>query len=112
MGDYVKLIVNAEVKVSRSELEAKIDELDLCESAYHCGGLIRDLSSSTYRKHSDYTTLILIGQTKWGNRQAEFLDWLAPYVRDGSGPAEAWAIQFDEYSPEPILRCAKKDEVK
>ena len=102
MGDYQKIIVNAEVNCDRAELEAKIGELGLLESAYHCGGLIEDIKSSTYR--APHSSLVLVGQTKYGRGQEEFLDWLEPFVTDGSGPGEIWSIQISEYTPTPTFR--------
>jgi hypothetical protein len=42
-------------------------------------------------------------QTKYGQRQEEFLNWLKPFVCDGSGPKDIWAMQFNEYSNEPTI---------
>jgi hypothetical protein len=104
MGDYTKLIVHANVRVPEDKLREKIEELGLCTSAYHCDGVIESIGPRSGYGEAPYIALTLVGQTKWGCGQDEFLDWLAPFVIQGSGPKDAWSIQFTEYSAEPVIR--------
>lgn len=102
MGDYTKLIVHADARVDETELRAKVDELRLDDSAYHCGGVVVDIKRSTWRHaqmDGELHTLhvVLVGQTKWGGRQSEFLKWFEPFVVGGSGEHEIWAFQIWEY---------------
>ncbi len=108
MGDYTKLIVHAEVKVPKEELEAKVKEMGLYESAYHCGGVIESIEPRS-QYNGDYFFVTLVGQTKWGGGQREFLDWLAPHVVKGSGQKGIWAFQIDEYCLEPSYRSLRPD---
>ncbi len=98
MGDYTKLIIHAEVRCSKQELEEKLEELRLGESAYHCDGVVQHVE-----EFPGVLNITIVGQTKWGDRQQEFIDWLKPYVWHGSGPADVFAMQFDEWGGEPIL---------
>lgn len=103
MGDYSKLIVSCTVKVPKEELEAKIAELPLTDSAYQSQERVISIepNSSSYRK--DCLNLIIVGQTKFGRGQHEFCEWLKPYVVQGSGENEVFAISFSEYSDQPAL---------
>lgn len=103
MGDYVKLIVNCEVKVDKEQLEKEINKLSLGSSAYHCDGVVESIKHGEYTYNKDFIKLSLIGQTKWGNGQNEFLEWLTPFVKQGSGRREIFAIQIDEYTSDPKL---------
>lgn len=101
VGDYTKLIVNAEVRIDEALLREKIKELNLCTSAYHCSGNVEFIEKGANRFDEGLLRLILVGQTKWGDRQGEFLDWLRPFVAQGSGSKECYAMQFSEYQDEP-----------
>jgi hypothetical protein len=107
MGDYEKLIVNAEVRVNEKELKAKIEELGLLDSAYHCSGVAKYINRAY---PEDPVQLILVGQTKYGRGQDEFLDWLTPHVVQGSGADEVWSIQFSEYTGNPTLRRMRESK--
>lgn len=107
MGDYTKLIVHAEVRVLKEDLLRQVTKLGLCESAYHCSGIIKSIESTST---SGVLSVSLIGQTKYGARQEEFLSWLEPYVVQGSGPLECWAVQFTEHSDSPRLWCLEDPE--
>lgn len=106
MGDYTKLIVHEEVNAPKKELKDKIKELGLYESAYHCDGVVESVEDSAYYKgyQENHINLTLVGQTKYGRGQNEFLDWLEPYIRQGSGVKGIWAFQIDEYGTEPNYR--------
>lgn len=113
MGDYTKLIIHAEVRIKEEELKTKIEELGLCDSAYHCGGIVKDIYKDPYyfNKISDQPDILyltLIGQTKYSRGQSKFIDWLTPYVVRGSGPASIWAMQFSEYSDMPHFISKRK----
>jgi hypothetical protein len=89
MGDYTKLIVSAvAIGVTKEEVEAKIKELGPSSSYYH----------ATFANRVEIS---IICQTKYGRGQQEFLEWMQPFVKDGSGPNDIWAIQMDEYSVTP-----------
>ncbi len=98
MGDYTKLIVHAEVRCSKQELLEQLEELHLNESAYHCDGVVEHIEESRERLN-----ITLVGQTKYGRGQEEFIEWLRPHVLQGSGPDDVFAIQFCEYDGEPCL---------
>ncbi len=100
MGDYTKLIVHCEVDCSKEALEKRLEELNLLDSAYHCDGCVMHIEEN-FRK--EIYNITIIGQTKYARGQSEFIDWLRPYVKQGSGPADIFAIQFDEYNKEPCL---------
>lgn len=102
MGDYVKLIIDAEVRVSREALEHKLDELPLCVSAYHSEGFVKEIQAPEYGD-KDRFMLVVVGQTKYGRGQEEFLNWLKPFVTQGSGPSEIWAFQINEYTSKPTV---------
>ena len=103
MGDYTKLIVHCECTADPKKLKDKITELHLYESAYHCDGLVEQVDMLRYG-----LSVTLVGQTKYGRGQKEFLDWLAPFVIQGSGADGCWAIQFNEYSAAPTLRFLRQ----
>lgn len=105
MGDYVKLIVHAEVRADEEELNKEIEKLKLCDSAYHCSGVVKSVVKSEY---GDVIHLTLIGQTKYARNQSEFIEWLKPKVIDGSGPSEVFAMQFDEMYSEPQCHSKRK----
>ncbi len=98
MGDYTKLIVDATVAVPRDELEAEISDLHLNDSAYHSSNYIKQIKEGF---KSGELELLLVGQTKWGINQDEFLGWLKPFVIQGSGNGDCYAMQFTEYEREP-----------
>lgn len=98
MGDYTKLIITAELNVERKALEDKIKELPLTESYYHCSGSVIQIEEvNYYDEDKRILSLILVGQTKYGKGQEEFLAWLKPFVTKGTGERELWAIQMYEY---------------
>jgi hypothetical protein len=98
MGDYTKLIVSCAVKVpDEEELKAKIEALGLYTSAYHSQELVVSVDKSDWHHRRECLMLVLVGQTKWGRGQVEFLDWLRPYVIQGSGQDDIWAFQISEY---------------
>ncbi len=95
MGDYVKLIVHAEVTCTKEEVETAIKEiLRPTESAYHCDDAIPQLDRGVFT---------LAVQTKYGRGQDEFLKWLKHFVVQGSGPSSVYAMQFSEYSVDPTF---------
>lgn len=109
MGDYTKIIVHAEVKkINKQELLDKIEELDLYESAYHCDGVVKLVEERSDNYPGDRYVVTLIGQTKWGERQEHFLDWLEPHILQGMGPLSSWSIQFNEYSDLPTIRSVRE----
>lgn len=111
MGDYCKLIVSCTVrKKIEEELKVKIKELGLDDSAYQSQERIESIKQNTW--HDDNLDLILIGQTKWGDRQKEFCEWLKPHVVQGSGRNEVYAMSFSEYSDEPTLWKLTEGEYK
>lgn len=96
MGDYTKLIVNADVRgVAASEIREKIAELGPSSSAYHCGQVVIAVEEDSFSKGTFGVTLVC--QTKYGVGQEEFLKWLEPFVVDGSGVEEIWAFQIYEW---------------
>jgi hypothetical protein len=102
MGDYKKLIVACNVKKEvKAKLEEEVEELGLYQSAYHSQEVV--ISIEEQENWSKQLNVVLVGQTKWGNGQDEFLNWLKPHVTQGSGTTDVFAIQFDEYSDEPKL---------
>lgn len=105
MGDYTKLIVNAEVRCNRTELENEITDLGLHDSAYHCSGNVESI-----KEEDGEIQVILVGQTKWGGGQDEFLTWLKPRVVQGNGTRDCFAMQFTEYQDTPI--CWFMEEVE
>lgn len=111
MGDYNKLIVSCTVRVpDRKVLEQKIEELGLYDSAYQSQEHIESIQESTWDSKKDILNLILVGQTKYGRGQKEFLDWLEPFVVQGSGENEMWAFQMSEYCTSPTVRALRKEE--
>lgn len=105
MGDYTKLIVTCQVEVEETLLREKVRELGLSSSAYHSQETIEHIGKNDWhmRQGANAFDLILIGQTKYGRGQQEFLKWLEPFVVDASGPTEIWAFQIDEYQADPTL---------
>lgn len=101
MGDYTKLIVSCQVSVPKEELVEKIAQLRLSSSAYHSDESAEVIQPSEWREGC--LDLVLVGQTKWGNGQEEFLRWLQPFVVCGSGPGDLWAFQINEYFKIPIM---------
>ncbi len=102
MGDYSKLIVACSVKKSvQAELEGKIADLGLYTSAYQSGERVVSLEPDKYS--SNELNVVLVGQTKWGDGQKEFCEWLKPHVTQGSGLNEVYALSFSEYSDEPTV---------
>jgi hypothetical protein len=100
MGDYTKLIVSAvAIGVTKEEVEAKIKELDPSSSYYHATGTVVDVQNDD--TFANRVEISIICQTKYGRGQQEFLEWMQPFVKDGSGPNDIWAIQMDEYSVTP-----------
>ena len=100
MGDYCKLIVSCEVKaVAKEELAVEVEKLRLVNSAYHSDERLVHVQTNA----DGQLDVIIVGQTKWGDRQKEFLDFLRPFVIKGSGPNYVFAMQFSEYSVEPKL---------
>lgn len=102
MGDYTKLIVDATVKAPKADIETAVAKLSLYYSAYHCAGVVEKIVESPFDKNVYCVTLV--GQTKWGDRQNEFLDWISPFVIQGSGERDCWSMQFSEYQIEPTCR--------
>jgi len=100
VGDYTKLIVDADVKGELNILEQKVDELGLCTSGYHSEGLVKQITPALNQR---FFNLVLVGQTKYGRGQEEFLQWLSLHVVKGSGPDEIWAFQISEYCSEPRI---------
>jgi hypothetical protein len=101
VGDYCKLIVACKVKGTvKDELKNKIEELRLGSSAYQSQEQIVSIELSKWGDRKDLD-VIVVGQTKWGNGQEEFCQWLRPHVLQGSGEGEVYAMSFSEYSDEP-----------
>lgn len=98
MGDYTKIIIHAEYKGSKNHLMTALLDLRLCDSAYHCGGVIESVEKNS-RGNYDIT---IIGQTKYGGRQENFIDWITPFIHRGFGSKNLFAMQFDEYSDAPV----------
>lgn len=102
MGDYNKLIIACSIKAGVKErLEAEISELGLCDSAYQSSEQIVSIELDKYSKHE--LNVIIIGQTKYGNGQDAFCEWLRPYVTQGSGENDVYALSFSEYSDTPQM---------
>lgn len=102
MGDYTKLIVHAEVKCSKDDLLKQLEELHLLDSAYHCDGVVEHIE-----ENGKILNITIVGQTKYGRGQKEFIDWLQNYVVQGSGEDDVFAMKFSEYGREPELFCSK-----
>lgn len=105
MGDYTKLIVSCQVDVPEEDLRQRVSELSLNTSAYHSQEYIVSIERSDWsHREGDCTfNLILVGQTKWGRGQEDFLNWLKPYVTDASGPLGIWAFQISEYGEDGLV---------
>lgn len=104
MGDYCKLIVSCSVKGTiKDELKVKIEELGLHDSAYHSQEKIVSIEPGDWDHSKDDLNIILVGQTKWGSGQPEFCEWLRPYVVQGSGLNNVYAMQLSEYSDAPHI---------
>lgn len=104
MGDYNKLIVSCTVKGSiKEELNSKIEELSLSTSAYQSQESIISIEENDWHHRKGHLNLILVGQTKYGERQDEFCEWLRPYVIQGSGENDVFAMSFNEWSDEPKI---------
>ncbi len=102
MGDYQKLIVSCSVRSAiKDKLDTQIEQLNLTTSAYHSGERCISLEKDLYE--NDVLNLVLIGQTKYGQGQKQFCEWLESYVVKGSGPDDVFAIQFSEYDGVPTL---------
>jgi len=105
MGDYTKLIVNCGLKkMTDKETESfKIlvqEKLGgLCSSAYHCGGELLELDNEWHHR----TDLTIVNQHKYSIGIIDFIDWLRPYVVDGMGQDEVFAMAFTEYDDIPNL---------
>ena len=96
MGDYTKLIVSCQVKVDLDELNAKLEALSLHSSAYHSQEIVEHIVKSDWHHRESCFDIVLVGQTKYGKGQEEFLKWLEPLVVDASGTQETWAFQIWE----------------
>lgn len=115
MGDYTKLIVNAEIKAMTIEdflaFEEKVIELrPKSTSAYHAEGeccLIKRAEHGYEGKKE--CTITAVAQGKYGNGIEEFLDFLEPYVTQGVGQNDAWAWHWSEYQKEPTTRYMRED---
>lgn len=112
MGDYNKLIVNCGIKKIKDEeidslKEGLKDKIGLCSSAYHAGGEIIHVDND-WRHRTDIT---IVTQCKYGRGIEEFIDWLKPQVIDGVGEGEVFAMNFSEYSVEPILYKMEQSEL-
>ena len=111
MGDYNKLIVSCTVKVeNEKELNDKIEELGLGSSAYQSQERIVSIIPNDWHHRKGCLNLILVGQTKYGRGQDEFCKWLKPYVVQGSGENEVYAISFSEYSDTPTMWKLQESE--
>lgn len=104
MGDYCKLIVSCTVSGEiKDELEERIEDLELTDSAYQSQEQIVSIQPNNWPSKISQLNLILIGQTKWGEGQEEFCEWLRPYVMQGSGASDVFAMSFSEYSNIPRI---------
>lgn len=104
VGDYNKLIVACTVKGAvKEELETKVQELRLGISAYQSQELVISIEPNEWPYDCDTGNLnvVLVGQTKSGMRQQDFCEWLKPYVVQGSGENDVYAMSFNEYSDIP-----------
>jgi len=103
MGDYTKLIVSCQVAVDKEELQNQVTILGLYSSGAHSQEMLESISKShsKYRKKENMWDLVLVGQTKYGIGQREFLEWLEPYVVQGSGPSDIFAFQLPEHRDSP-----------
>ncbi len=100
MGDYNKLIVTCSIKKSvKKELMQRLDELSLGVSAYQSSERVISIEPDTY--NAKELNVIIVGQTKYGQGQEEFCDWLRQYVVQGSGLNDVYAMSFSEYTDEP-----------
>lgn len=99
MGDYNKLIVSCSIKKEAKEaLIEKLEEFNLYDSAYHSSEQITSIVDDDKE-----VNVILVGQRKWGDGIREFCEWLKPYVTQGSGQNEVFAMEFSEYATKPTL---------
>ncbi len=102
MGDYNKLIVACTVKGTvKEELETKVKELNLYSSAYQSQEQVESIKPGSWSHTEKDLEVILVGQTKWGNGQREFCEWLRPHVIQGSGENDVYAMSFSEYGDTP-----------
>lgn len=102
MGDYNKLIVSCNVKSEiKKELLDKLEDFQLYDSAYQSQECITSIEEN--RRGKGGLNVILIGQRKWGDGIKEFCNWLRPFVLQGSGENDVFAMEFSEYSISPIL---------
>lgn len=104
MGDYSKLIVACTVKGEiKEELNAKVKELGLGDSAYQSQEQVISIEENEWHHRKGDLNLVLVGQTKYGRGQDEFCEWLRPYVIQGSGENDVFALSFSEYSDTPDI---------
>ena len=112
MGDYTKLIVSCQVNVSEEELKQKLTELSLHSSAYHSQEVVEHIAKSDWHHRENCFDIVLVGQTKYGRGQEEFLKWLEPFVVDASGTQETWAFQIWEWGAPKMWHKNPKTEAE
>lgn len=106
MADYCKLIVSCTVMADVvDELNAQVEKLGLCRSAYQSQENVQSIKPNTMVSETGRKTLcvVLVGQTKFGRGQHEFCEWLRPYVVQGSGENDVFALSFTEHGDDPEL---------
>lgn len=104
MGDYNKLIVACTVSGKiKDELKERVKDLNLYNSAYQSQEVVISIEPNDWHHREGDLNVVLVGQTKWGNGQLEFCEWLKPHVIQGSGENDVYAMSFNEYSDTPQM---------
>ncbi len=101
MGDYTKVIVNCNIKEPENLDEFKSEFHDMIEmnsSAYHCGGGLLE-----FTREWDDLSVTMVTQLKYSRGLAEFIEWFRPFVIQGMGEEDVFAMSFTEYQTEPTL---------
>ncbi len=105
MGDYSKLIVSCTTEgLKEEQLREKLEDFQLYDSAYQSQEKVISIEKgSWHHTKEDGLEIVLVGQRKWGDGISDFCKWLKPFVRQGSGENEVFAMEFSEYSTSPKL---------
>jgi hypothetical protein len=101
MGDYSKLIVSCTTNkgLKKEQLLEKLEDFQLYDSAYQS----QEKVISIEKGREDGLEIVLVGQRKWGRGIEDFCEWLRPFVAQGSGDNDVFAMEFSEYCTSPRL---------
>ena len=98
MADWEKLIVSCTANCDFYELDRQLLALNLGTSCYHSGEVVQVIERCHYPESDRDLYITLVGQTRYGRGQDSFLRWLKPFVKQGSGAHQWFAIQMDEHT--------------